>query len=443
MDDTIDLYSDRGELLESDVPLKAISPTRNPAIKKTFSLAKRTIGVDLAGIESDLNSGEVGGDGIKIPGRELDVDVTGNAETISESIKELLQVKEGDDTKVEVLDEDGEDLLVTVPPERMEGGVEYTTGLTATASAVTESIVNVLDIGMFDANMVHAAVWGRYPQAVELSGSNLDPILDIPQRNEGLGYALRNVMVNDVVAATNKNAMQANALAMELEQGAMNEMGDAIGSFERMHLLGFAYGGLNADNLVYELVKENGQNGTVGDVVRSLVERAIEDGVIESKNTLSSGYTEYTTDDMAMWNAYAAAGLTAAVMVNAGAMRASQNVPSTVLYYNDLIERETSLPGVDFGRAQGTAVSMSFFSHSIYGGGGPGIFKGNHIVTRHSKGFMIPAVAAAAALDAGTQMLSPEMTSPLKFETFGSMPEFNKPIQEIAKAATSVKEEMA
>ncbi len=442
MDDTIDLYSDRGELLEEDVPLEAISPVRNSAIKKTFSLAKRTIGVDLAGIDEDLNTGKVGGEAIQIKGRELDLNVTGNAEEIAEKIKEKLEVKPDDDTKVEILDEDGEDLLVTIPQDRSEGGVEYTTGLTSTAAAVTEAIIEVCGVDMFDANMVHAAVWGRYPQTVELAGSNLDALLDIPQRNEGLGFALRNVMVNDVVASTAKNAMQATALAFELEQGGAYEMGDAVGSFERTHLLSFAYGGLNADNLLYELVEENA-DGTVGDVVSSVVERALEDDVIEVAKTMDSGYDSYRTDDMPLWNAYATAGMIAAVMVNSGAMRASQAVPSTVLYYNDLLERETSLPGVDFGRAEGTSVGMSFFSHSIYGGGGPGIFKGNHIVTRHAKGSLIPAVAAACSLDAGTQMLGPEMTSPLKPETFGAFDEFNKPIQSIAEGAREVKEEMA
>ena len=96
-------------------------------------------------------------------------------------------------------------------------------------------------------------------------------------------------------------------------------------------------------------------------------------------------------------------------MVNAGAARAAQGIPSTLLlYFNDNIEFATGLPGLDFGRAEGEAVGFSFFSHSIYGGGGPGIFNGNHVVTRHSKGFCIPPVVAAMSLDAGTQLFSPE-----------------------------------
>jgi len=442
MKDTVDLYSDRGVLIESDVPLQAISPLHNPAIKKTVSLIKRTITVDLEGIETGLKKGKVGGKGSHIPGRGMDVGVVAHADEIAKMVKDMIMVRKDDDTDVKVL-ANGKNLLVMVPSERLEGGVEYTTGITAVSAALVHTIVDMFDVGPFDAGMVHAAVWGRYPQTVDMLGSNVKCLLDIPQKNEGLGYALRNIMANHIAAVTGKNAMQTAALSMELEQTAMFETGDAIGPFERVHLLAFAYGGLNADNLVYSLVKDNGKEGTVGTVIECLMERAIEDGVVSVKETLPSGYNVYTTDDIALWNAYATAGMMAAVMVNVGAMRAAQAVPSTILYYNDLLERETSLPGVDFGRAAGTAVGMSFFSHSIYGGGGPGIFSGNHIVTRHSKGFVIPAIAAGCALDGGTQMFSIEATSSWMQEAFGSIPEFRTPIQEIAKSAASIKKEAA
>ena len=213
--------------------------------------------------------------------------------------------------------------------------------------------------------MVKAAVLGRYPQSVEYLGGNIATMLDIPQKLEGPGYALRNILVNHIVAATLKTTMQAAALSSILEQTAMFEMGDAVGAFERMHLLGLAYQGMNADNLVYDLVKENGKEGTVGTVIASVVERALEDGVIKVEKELD-GFKVYGTDDIPLWNAYAAAGCMAATMVNQGAARAAQGVSSTLLYYNDLIEFETGLPSVDFGRVEGTAVGFSFFSHSIY-----------------------------------------------------------------------------
>ena len=71
--DKIDLYDERGKLIESGVPLDAISPLYNPAIQRTASLAKRTIAVNLAGIEKSLKSGRVGGGYIK--GKEIDAPV--------------------------------------------------------------------------------------------------------------------------------------------------------------------------------------------------------------------------------------------------------------------------------------------------------------------------------------------------------------------------------
>ena len=128
-----------------------------------------------------------------------------------------------------------------------------------------------------------------------------------------------------------------------------------------------------------------------------------------------------------------------AIMVNIGAARASQGVPSTILYYNDLLEHETGLPGVDFGRAMGVSVGMSFFSHSIYGGGGPGLFSGNQVVTKHSKGFVIPVIAAGCALDAGTQYFFPEATSGLIKEVLGDIPEFKSPMKAVGKEAKKQK----
>jgi len=190
--------------------------------------------------------------------------------------------------------------------------------------------------------------------------------------------------------------------------------------------------------MLYKMVKKNGKTGTVGTVIETLMENAIEDGVIRVKETLPSGYKVYTTDDLSLWNAYAAVGMVAAVMVNVGAARAAQGAPSTILYYNDLLEHETGLPSVDYGRSMGVCVGMSFFSHSIYGGGGPGLFHGNHVVTRHSKGVLIPAVTAANCLDGGTQTFSAEATSGAFKEVFGDMPEFRTPMQFVGAEAKKI-----
>lgn len=436
-DDKIDLYDDRGNLVEEQVPLEALSPLRNPAIKSIVQGIKRTVAVNLEGIENALKAAKVGGPACKILGRELDLDIVGSADSIAATAKEMIQVTEGDDTKVELLS-GGKKALVQLPSARFDAAAEYSAAPLVTANAFVQAIVNEFDISMYDANMIKAAVLGRYPQSVEYMGANIATMLDIPQKLEGPGYALRNIMVNHVVATTLKNTMQSAALSSILEQAAMFEMGDAVGAFERMHLLGLAYQGMNADNIVFDLVKANGAEGTVGSVIADIVDRAAEDGVVGVEKDLN-GFNVYGTDDLAKWNAYAAAGVMAATMVNQGAARAAQGVSSTLLYYNDSIEFETGLPSVDFGRTEGVAVGFSFFSHSIYGGGGPGIFNGNHIVTRHSKGFAIPCVAAAMSLDAGTQMFSPEATSGLIKEVFSQVDEFREPLKYVVEAAADIK----
>ena len=56
-------------------------------------------------------------------------------------------------------------------------------------------------------------------------------------------------------------------------------------------------------------------------------------------------------------------------------------------------------------------------------------------MTRHSKGFAVPCVAAAVAIDAGTQMFSVEGTSAIIGVVYGDIPEFKDPITAVAKAA--------
>ena len=427
--DTIDLYDDAGKLLKSGVPLDKISPLVNPATRKIIDLTKRTIAVNLGGIQDALKTGKVGKG--HVLGREMDLDIVGNKDAVIGKIKEMVQVQEGDDTKIREFS-GGKLFLVEVPSARLEAASTYDAAITSVAAATTYAIVEQFDVGPFDAAMVKGAVWGAYPHTMDMKGALVTSILNIPQNNEGLGYALRNIPVNHVVMMTNKNAMEGAALASTFEQAGMFEMGNAIGPFERAQLLTYAYQGLNANNLVYDLVKKNGSTGTIGTVVQSLVERAIEDKVITPGK--KGGYFQfYDTKDPMLWNAYAAAGTMAATMVNCGAGRFAQAVSSTLLYFNDLLEHETGLPGCDYGRVMGTAVGFSFFSHSIYGGGGPGIFNGNHVVTRHAAGVAIPCVVAAAALDAGTQMFSPESTSKIYADTYGKVDVFNQPIQQIAQ----------
>ena len=254
-DDKVDLYDDRGSLVVSDVPIEALSPLRNTAIQNIVKGVKRTVAVNLEGLEKSVKTGSVGGDKSKILGRELDIDIVANAGAIAEKMKEMIQISEDDDTKVEPIS-GGKRLLVQVPSKRIDVAAEYSVAPLSTATSLVQAIIDVCDVSIYDANFVKAAVLGRYPQSVDYKGSNIATMLDIPQKLEGAGYALRGVKANDFAAATLKNTFQATALASIFEQTAMFEMGDAIGAYERLHLLGLAYQGMNADNMVLDLVKD-------------------------------------------------------------------------------------------------------------------------------------------------------------------------------------------
>jgi methyl-coenzyme M reductase beta subunit len=426
--DSIDLYSDDGKLLKSGVSLNRIHPLINPATLKIVDLTKRTINVNLAGIEQALKGAKLGKG--RILGRELNLPIMEHKDALIERIHDMVQLEEGDDTDITEFNR-GNLLLVKVPTRRLVGASTYDAAITSVASAVTYAIVDEFDVSPFDASTVKAAAWGSYPHTQDMEGALVTSILTIPQNNEGIGYALRNISVNHFVMMTGRNALQGAALASTLEMAAIFEMG-CVGPFERNQLLCYAHQGLNANNMVYDLVKDNGQTGTVGTVVQSLVERALEDRVI--KPGKKGGYFQfYNTDDPSLWNAYVSAGTLAATIVNCGAGRFVQAVSATLLYFNDMIEHETGLPSSDFGRNMGTGVGFSFFSHSIYGGGGPGIFNGNHVVTRHAAGVAIPCAVAAAAMDGGTQMFSPEGTSKIMGETYGTIDVFHRPIQQISE----------
>ncbi|HJJ48952.1 MAG TPA: coenzyme-B sulfoethylthiotransferase subunit beta [Methanocorpusculum sp.] len=431
--DVIDLYDDNGKLLKSNVALDKISPLVNPAIRNIVDTAKRSVAVNLGGMQDALKTGKIGKHQ-QILGRELDLDIVGNVDAVEAKIKEYVSV--GDEEAEIKRFNGGKLLLVKVPKARIEAAATYDAALTSVAAATTYAVVEQFKVDMFDASTVKAAAFGTYPVTMDLAGGACSMIMSIPQNNESLGYALRNIPSNQSVMMTHRNAMQGAALAATFEQAGEFEMGNAIGPFERAQLLIYAYQGLNANNMVYDLVKENGKTGTVGTVLQSLVARAVEDKVIKQGTTSTkTGYFKaYETKDPMLWNAYASAGTLAATMVNCGAGRFAQAVSSTMLYFNDLLEHETGLPGADFGRVMGASVGFSFFSHSIYGGGGPGIFNGNHVVTRHAAGNCMPCIVAACALDAGTQMFSPEGTAKIFADTYGQIPEFAKPLQAIAKA---------
>jgi len=431
IEDKIDLYDDRGNVLASDVPLQAISPLRNSAIQKIVSLTMRTGAVDLAKLEKKLATGAIGGRGMIIRGIERKFPILDKAEEIAKEVEDMLRVEEGDDTSVKLI-AGGKRMLTQPPTARIM--CDYSAGLTSAMGALTHAIIDTCNVDMWDASYVKAAVWGMYPEDPDTADGAVKMLVDIPMKNEGPGFALRNIPVNHLAATVGKRAVQGAALTMILEEAAQFEMGNAMGPFERGHLLDLAYEGLNANNLLYNLIKDNGK-GVLADVVYDLAEKAKADGVLKEQKKLGSGFIVYDSDDMQLWNAYASAGMLAAVCVNCGAMRAGQSVPGNICYYNSLLEHETGMPGVDYGMAQGASVSSSFFSHSIYGGGGPGVFYGNHIVTRHAKGQFIPCFCAAMCVDADTMYFIPARTSALYGEVLGAIPEFAEPMIAVAEGA--------
>ena len=136
-EDVIDLYDDNGKRIAKDIPLEAISPLRNNAIKKIVSLTKRTCAVSLAGIEKALKTGSMTGGGVIIKGKEIDIPLVKNADKIAELVKEKVQVYDGDGT-VSQVKTDGKNIVVIVPEERMNAGIEYTTGFTAVANSLCQ-----------------------------------------------------------------------------------------------------------------------------------------------------------------------------------------------------------------------------------------------------------------------------------------------------------------
>ncbi|MHC1635269.1 MAG: coenzyme-B sulfoethylthiotransferase subunit beta [Candidatus Methanospirareceae archaeon] len=447
--DRIDLYNERGERIAEDIPLEAISPLHNPAIKKICYTFKRTAVVNLRKIENSLKTGHLGseimvGEECQIPGAEMDLPIVENAEKIAEKVENSIRVKPDDDTNVQVL-ENGEIMLVQVPSIRLEIASDWTSTVVNVGIATAHAIIETFNISALDGSeAIKSAIFGRYPQTITVKGAVSGLLPAWPPALDGVGLAYRSNRFNDIVAITNRNTLNGAALSAILETMAMFDSGDcAHPVYERYHLLGLAYQGLNANNLVYDLVKENGKEGTIGTVIMSLIRRAKEDGVIRVKERLSSGYEIYTTDDAPLWNAYMAAGQLAACIVNCGAMRAVQGVPASMVAFNDLIKLNTGLPDIDFGRALGTVIGYSFYSHNIYGGAGPGAYAPGNPLLRSCRGFVAPCVVAAMCLDAGTQVFTPELTSGIYIKIRNALPmEVRQPIKYVAEAALEIKDKI-
>ncbi|KPV61799.1 MAG: Methyl-coenzyme M reductase II subunit beta [Candidatus Bathyarchaeota archaeon BA2] len=451
--DTLDLYDDHSNCIAKEVPLQALSPLYNPYMREVLNLFKRTAFIDLAKLEQYVKSGRagwetvVGQDEIQMPWYGRDLPMVERSEEIAERIKEkIAKFDDGEEELVKPV-AGGKLIIVKIPRRMMEVSASRDPPLTWTMVALCQAISETFNLNPETdpdgCNMVRGAIFGRYPQSPELPPGG--PVFGLLRQSnivDGLGSGFRGIMVNHIVALVNKRTMDGVALATILEQGAQWEMGNVLGWFERYNLLASAYQGFNANNLVLDLVLEN-REGTIGDVARSTVKRAVEDGVIKVKKTFPSGYKVYSTSDYPLWNAYGCAGVLAAVIVNVGASRAAQSVSTVTGYFGDHLIFETGgLPDPDTGRIEGTGIGYAFYTHSIYGGAGPGAYTLDHVVVRSTSGFLTPCVVAGMCLDSGTQLFSPEMTSSALFKIRDHMPLLNEPLKKVAEAAEKVKGEL-
>jgi len=360
--DTCDLYDDQGKLLKSGVALEKVSPLNNAGILKIIDLTKRTVAVNLAGLDNSIKTGAMGGKNNQILGRAVKVDCVKDADTLSAKIAEYVSVNKGDDTKITKVG-GGKMLLVEVPSARLKAAATYDAATTSVAAATTQALIastrsacTMLPMSSRQSGVPTLSRW-TWP-----AEHHLGALHSPKQRGSRLC-----TQEHPCQPCGHDDPQECHAdlcSVVHLEQAGEFEMGMAIGPFERAQLLAYAFQGLNANNMVYDIVKANGKTGTIGTVVQSLVERAIEDKVIKAGKRARAGMSSTRQGPM-MWNAYACAGTMAATMVNCGAGRFAQAVSSVLLYFNDLLEHETGLTSADYGRVMGTAVGFSFFSHSI------------------------------------------------------------------------------
>lgn len=465
--DKIDIYSDAGECIAENIPLEAISPLVNPYIRQFLRFIKSTAFVDLQKIESMALAGRAGHttsmrqDEIQMPWHRREWPILNNAKAIAEKVVDIIKAPqfdggtsktdESDGTEVRLFEGDHK-LMIRIPNARMDCASGRDPVYTLSGLAVAQAISELFDVtpetDPDGTAFLKNILYGRYPQTVTFQpGNPVYGFLGAPQEQEGIGMGFKTIMINHLVALAGKRTLDAVALATILEQASQFEIGNALGWYERYHLLGMAYQGFNAGNLVVDIIKEN-KSGTVGSVIRSLMRKAIEDKVIRPKgdkfpDVQPSGYKFYTSDDIPKWNAYSCAALLSACIVNVGASRAAQCVSAVLGAFGDLLVFESGgLPDPDCGRVMGTGLGFAFYTHSIYGGAGPGAFAMDNVLVKHSSGFFTPCVAAAMCLDAGTQIFNPETTSGGFFKIQEEFPIVRNPLLKVAEAALEIKDKI-
>ena len=149
--DTIDLYDDEGKLLKSNVTIDKISPLTNKGALELIDLTKRTVAVNLGGIEEALKTGKMGGKSNQILNRSMNCSCVKDCDAIAAKIKDMIQVTEGDDTKITKV-AGGKMLLVEVPSARIKAAATYDATSTSVAAATTYAVIDqykvVTEIGI-------------------------------------------------------------------------------------------------------------------------------------------------------------------------------------------------------------------------------------------------------------------------------------------------------
>ncbi|MHA1270147.1 MAG: coenzyme-B sulfoethylthiotransferase subunit beta [Candidatus Helarchaeota archaeon] len=455
-EDKVDIYDDMGHNLIEDLPIESLSPMINPYMLKILNFFKRTAFINLRKLEFMLQKGEIGytssmkQDEMQMPYYTRPWEIMENADALIDIIKKKIQITEDDDSNVIILP-GNEVLMIQIPKRRIYAAAGSDAALSVAGIATMQAISEILNITPITdpdgCNILKSIIFGRYPQAKTFPPRNPLFTLLVPSHiQDGIGNGFRGITINNIVALTQKRTFDAIILSTILEQAAQYEMGNTIGWFNRYNLLAEVYQSFNADRVLLDLIEEN-KNGTVGDVVRSLVRIGIEDEIIKPKKRgfpykLFSGYKIYSVKDYDLWNAYTCAGLLAAVLVNCGASRSAQSVSSAITSFCDLLMFESGgLPDPDCGRVMATGFGLSHYNHSIFSAGGTGLLSLDHILVRNNSGFVAPCLAAAMCLDSGTQLYRPEVTSEIFFKIREADPIFKGPlINKIVDSAVEIKD---
>ena len=88
--DTVDLYDDQGKVLKSGVALDKVSPLNNAGTLKLIDLTKRTVAVNLAGIDNAIKTGMMAGKNNQILGYKIKADCVKDCDALIDKIQKMV-----------------------------------------------------------------------------------------------------------------------------------------------------------------------------------------------------------------------------------------------------------------------------------------------------------------------------------------------------------------